>query len=426
MKSGFVITCIGLTVYFGNPNLWGHTGPFDGMNFKGRIAFSSDGNYNDEDDWGAFPVAAAILDAFGMTSKLVHVDYCNILAANDDRFYNEMVESVLGAAERYKIPASVLFDCRKDLDATVDSIARAVNASSADDPLYYVLAGPMEVPYRGISKSDPARRKYVYCISHNVWNDGYNRTDAKLFRHNKRDVIPSGVNWIQCRDGNSNLAHPGGVGRQSAPEQWRLYHWLRDSRDANLRWIFSRLEAEGRADISDATMTYFLLTGDEDADLAKLKVLLDDKVRPPVIAQRATIRLEAENFRIIDGFVVEYGDRNVSKRLQTRLTGPTGRIATPFDDIYTADGRYDVEVRYFTEKPQGCRFRVLIDNVGAEITPDASESTWKSLTIADVVIRCNDEIAVEVTGEPSARVRIDYIEVHRRGPAPPRDHKASQ
>ncbi|HUV64599.1 MAG TPA: hypothetical protein VMW24_11920, partial [Sedimentisphaerales bacterium] len=73
-----------------------HAGPFDGKNFKGRIAFSSDGNYNDEDDWGAFPVAAAILDAFGVTGKLVHVDYNNILAQNDPRFYREMTASVLG------------------------------------------------------------------------------------------------------------------------------------------------------------------------------------------------------------------------------------------------------------------------------------------------------------------------------------------
>jgi len=46
------------------------------------------------------------------------------------------------------------------------------------------------------------------------------------------------------------------------------------------------LEAEGRADISDATMTYFLLTGDEDADLAKLKSLLDDKKLPAPIDPR--------------------------------------------------------------------------------------------------------------------------------------------
>ncbi|MHC4702551.1 MAG: hypothetical protein ACYTFQ_18465, partial [Planctomycetota bacterium] len=198
MKHSVQIVCAAATIaLLCGSILHAFPGPFDGRNFKGRIAFSSDGNYNDEDDWGAFPVAVAMLDACGLTDKLVHVDYSNILVENDQRFYDEMEVSVLGAAERYNIPRSILFDCQKDLDATVESIKNAINASSADNPLYYVLAGPMEVPYMGIVKSDPAKRKFVYCISHNSWNDGYTRNDQNLHNHNKRDVIPSGINWIQ-------------------------------------------------------------------------------------------------------------------------------------------------------------------------------------------------------------------------------------
>jgi len=95
----FAITII---THFNASSLQSYSGPFDGKTFKGRIAFSSDGNYNDEDDWGAYPVAIAILDAFGVTGKLVHVDYNNILAKNDPQFYREMTESVLGSAERYQ------------------------------------------------------------------------------------------------------------------------------------------------------------------------------------------------------------------------------------------------------------------------------------------------------------------------------------
>ena len=47
------------------------------------------------------------------------------------------------------------------------------NDSSPENPLYLIVAGPMEVPLRGIEKADPARRKSVYCISHSRWNDGY-------------------------------------------------------------------------------------------------------------------------------------------------------------------------------------------------------------------------------------------------------------
>jgi hypothetical protein len=132
MKSCIKLTCTALMlVFFRASNLYPNPGPFDGKNFKGRIAFSSDGNYNDEDDWGAFPVAIAILDSFRVKDKLVHVDYNNILTGNDPRFYREMSESVSGSAKRYGIPRSILFDCQKDLNGAIESIKDVINASSA-------------------------------------------------------------------------------------------------------------------------------------------------------------------------------------------------------------------------------------------------------------------------------------------------------
>lgn len=420
MKHGVVITCTAaVVILLSSWVLFAHSGPFDGNSFKGRIAFSSDGNYNDEDDWGAFPIAAAILDVFGVTDKLVHVDYCNILVDNDPRFYNEMVESVLGSAKRYNIPRAVLFDCRKDLDGTVESIKNAINASSPDDPLYYVLAGPTEVPFLGIEKSDPAKRKYVYCISHSGWNDGYTKGEQDLHRHNKRDVIPSGINWIQIKDGNPNLAHPGGPGKKSTPEQWRLYHWLRDSRDARLRWIFSRLEAELRADISDATMTYFLMTGDEDADLTKLKSLLDDKKLPAPMDPRDHVRIEAENFLDLDNFEVEHrSDRRASHRLSVRLAGKgRGRIRTPFNQPYTAqNASYDVEVRYFDAKAGPSRLVLMVNGSrqGDFWAGSKNNDEWTTQTIPDVTVSSGDQIVVVAQGDGPGFAKLDYVQLNRK------------
>ena len=410
-----------ILIFFYLPNLYGHSGPFDGRNFKGRIAFSSDGNYNDEDDWGAFPVAIAMLDSFGVTDKLVHVDYCNILAKNDPRFYGEMSESVLDSAKRYNIRRSVLFDCQKDLEGAVESIKNAINASSAENPLYYILAGPMEVPYLGIQKSDPSKRKYVYCISHSGWNDGFTRDDQDLHNHNKRDVIPSGINWIQVKDGNRNLAHPGGVGKKSTPRQWKLYHWLRDSNDSRLRWIFSRLEAELRADISDSTMTYFLMTGDEDADLGKLKKLLDEKIVPAQMEPRQYVRIEAENFRILENYAVEHlNDRKASKRLSVRLSSiDSGRISTPFDEPYTAQsGCYDVEVRYFDEKDGRGELKLSINGAvkGQPWRSSKDNNQWTSHTISNAAIKSGDEITVQTRGDSGEHVKLDYIQLNYRGP----------
>jgi hypothetical protein len=421
MKRCIQIACaLAIITHFCASNLQSHPGPFDEKNFKGRIAFSSDGNYNDEDDWGAFPVAIAILDAFGVVDKLVHVDYCNILAKNDPRFHREMSESVLGSAERYNIPRLILFDCQTDLGGAIESIKNAINASSADDPLYYVLAGPMEVPFRGIEESDPDKRKYVYCISHSRWNDGYSGSDQELHSHNKRDVIPSGINWIQVKDGNPNLARPGGVGRQSTPGQWRLYHWLRNSSDPRLRWIFTRLEAEGRADISDSTMTYFLLTGDENADLGKLKSLLDDKKAPAPMKPRREVRIEAENFRTLEDYTVENrNDRRASHRLSARLTNmSTGRIRTPLDQPYTADkALYDVEVRYFDEKAGRCRFGLYVNDVqkGSPWHASKDSGEWTTHTISDVTIGSGDEIMVEVKADPGEHGKLDYVQLNYKG-----------
>lgn len=411
-KIAFVTT---ISILLFASNIYSYSGPFDGKNFKGRIAFSSDGNYNDEDDWGAFPVAITILDSFGVTDKLVHADYCNILAENDPRFYREMSESVLGSAKRYNIPRSILFDCQKDLDSAIESIKNAINVSSADNPLYYILAGPMEVPFLGIKKSDPAKRKYVYCISHSRWNDGYTSSDRALHNHNKRDVIPSGINWIQIKDGNPNLAHPGGVGRKSTPEQWSLYHWLRDSNDPRLRWIFTRLIAEGRADISDSTMTYFLLTGDENADLDKLRNLLNDKKIPAPIKARTQVRIEAENFRTLENYTVDSrSDRRASHRLSVRQPGiSTGRIRTPFDQPYTADsGLYNVEIRYFDQKDGHSELKFYVNGIqkGKNWTASDDTDTWQSHTIANVTINTGDEVMVEVSGDSGEYGKLDYVQ----------------
>ena len=408
----FAITII---THFFASSLQSYSGPFDGTTFKGRIAFSSDGNYNDEDDWGAFPVAIAILDAFGVTGKLVHVDYNNILAKNDPRFYKEMTKSVLGSAERYNISRSILFDCQKDLEGAIESIKNAINASSADNPLYYVLAGPMEVPFLGIEKSDPDKRKYVYCISHSRWNDGYTSSDRNLHNHNKRDVIPSGINWIQVKDGNPNLAHPGGVGRKSTPDQWRLYHWLRDSSDPKLRWIFTRLEAEKRADISDSTMTYFLLTGDEHADLDKLRRLLDDKRIPAPMNPRDSVRIEAENFLALDNFDVEQrNDRRASHRLSVKLSGKgRGRIRTPFNQPYTAKSDcYDVDVRYFDAKEGQCRIGLMVNGSrqGEVWSASKKNDEWTTQTIPNVTVKNGDEIVVVARGRDGGYTKLDYVQ----------------
>ena len=121
-------------------------GPYVDGRFRGRIAYSCDGNHNDPDDWAASPVTLAILAEAGLKEQLVHFDYNCILPLTDPEWEKIHAESVLGTAERYGFDLAKFFDCRKDRDGAVASIAKAIDDSTATDPLYFIIAGPIEEP----------------------------------------------------------------------------------------------------------------------------------------------------------------------------------------------------------------------------------------------------------------------------------------
>lgn len=389
------------------------SGPYVGGKFQGRIAYSADGNHNDPDDWIASPVAVAIFAECGLKDRVVHFDYNCILPETNLEWEKIHAESVLGAAERYGYDQALFHDCHRNLDIAVASIARAIDASSAEDPLYFIVAGPMEVPFLGIQKSQPEKRKFVYCISHSRWNDGF--ASRYTFRHTKRSVIGSGVNWVQIRDQN-RLLSKSPYGQPGPPESFQAYHWMRDSDDAKVRWLWERMQVSTRPDPSDAGMAFFLATGDEEADPEKLKTLLDENKRPTPVAARKLVRLEAENFRELTGFELEdTNDRGASHRLGVKMANvPAGSIKTRFAEPFAAaSGRYDVEIRFFDEQGAAPSFRLLVNNTpkGATWPSPGGGRGWTSHTIQGVEVRAGDEIAVYARSAPA---RLDYVQLNAR------------
>jgi len=153
----------------------------------------------------------------------------------------------------------------------------------------------------------------------------------------------------------------GSYGTPAAAKEFTPYFWMRDSRDAKVRWLWERMLVSTRPDPSDAGMTWFLGSGDEECDPSKLKSLLEDHRPLTPVAARQRVRLEAENFRHLEGFVLEdRNDRQASHRLNVRLhDGNAGRIRTRFEEPYVAAGtKCDLETRYFDEPGHRCRFAV--------------------------------------------------------------------
>ena len=388
--------------------------PYQDGQFVGRIAYSSDGNHNDPDDWAASPLVLAILSHAGLKDHLVHFDYNSILPLTDTRFEKEHTESVLGAMQRYDFDKSIFHDCRKNPDQTVASIARAINASSAENPLYFVIAGPMEVPFLGIQKSDPARRKFVYCISHSRWNDGF--ASQYKFTFTKRTVIEQDIHWVQIRDQN-RLLSLSPYGRVAAAEQFSVFHWMRDSQDPRTKFLWERMLASTRPDPSDAGMVYFLATGEEECDSAKLEALIEKRQPLSIIREREQVRIEAENFRHFYGLTLETTDKTASHGLNVKAAAPRAQLRTKYDEPFTAaHTSCNIVVRYFENKEASSEYQLVINGTprGPKWKSKTEATRWTSHTIQNAEIKPGDEIRLDLEGTGA---RVDYVQIERREPS---------
>jgi hypothetical protein len=397
------------------------TGPYLDGAFCGRIAYSADGNHNDPDDWAASPMVLAILAECGLREKLVHFHYNNILPQTDPQWEKIHAQSVLEAAELWGYDRGRFFDCRQELERAVRDLAAAIDASTAQDPLYLIIAGPVEVPLRALRQAAPARREHVFCISHSRWNDGYARDYT--FTFTKRAVIELGVPWVQIQDQN-RLLSTSPYGQPARPEHWAPWHWLRQSDDPKLQFLWQRMEVSTRPDPSDAGMAYFLATGDEMADPEKLRLLLAEHRRPLPLAARAVIRLEAENFRDLEGFEVEESaERQVSHRLAIRRQPqrPAATATTRLREPYMADSAvYDLIVRYAqtagaTEQAAG-DWELSIDDprAGRQVhrwSRRGATGGWADQTLPSVTVSQGATLQLRTT---AAGARCDYVELVQR------------
>jgi hypothetical protein len=393
--------------------------PYVNGEFKGRIAWSADGNHNDPDDWIASPMALAIFAEMGLRDRVVHFDYNCILPHTNSEWEKIHADSVLGAVKHWGYTPSRFIDVRRDKDRAIDSIARAINASSADDPLYFVVAGPMEIPLLGIRKSDLTKRKHVYCISHSRWNEGYSPYYA--FSYNKRSVIAEGVHWIQVQDQNRLLAF-GRFGTPSSPEEFAPYFWLRDSEGPKLKFLWERMRVSTRPDPSDAGMAWYLVTGDDEATPDKIRQLIQNGRRPALVMEQPRIRLEAENFSQLEGYVLDHrnNDRTASHRISVALgkDESIGRIRATFDALYVPAGRrYDVEIRYMDAAESSGQYTFFVNGQpqGKPWRSAGSGQGWTSHMIRDVEIAPGDELRIDAEGRVA---RLDYVQLNPLGTPP--------
>ena len=218
------------------------------LNFPGgRIALSHDGNNYDLDDYVASAMNLALLEGTGLKSKLVHFDHsCHLV--NKSGRYAEMLESINSGAQRFNIDTSVIFDDQTQLAAVIANFAAEGNKSSASDPLWFCIAGPMEVPWRCINAVTPSKRQYIHCVSHSIWNETH--VEDPDMTHTWADVKALG---IVAHD----IINQNNTGWNTKKSK---VYWMRDSSNPDLQWLYNR-NAKSTYDSSDSGMLWWVMTG---------------------------------------------------------------------------------------------------------------------------------------------------------------------
>lgn len=240
--------------------------------YAGRIAISEDGNYHDHDDYFASAMHLALASALGRAGDLVYFGYDDHTWRTNFSMETQMATSVNGGASRFGPFANATFvNARQSRARAIAALTAEINASTSTDRLTILASGPMQVIGWSLAGSKWSVRRYVTIISHSLWNNVHATKNGPgeglaAPRYSFDSLGKMGAHLLPIPDQNPGLAR-----------YYAEYHWLRDSTNPDLRWLYTRALATGKtlADCSDAGMMVYLLTGDAQATPAQLKAILD-------------------------------------------------------------------------------------------------------------------------------------------------------
>ncbi|GAB5552764.1 MAG: hypothetical protein Sapg2KO_23550 [Saprospiraceae bacterium] len=248
----------------------------------GRIAVVADGNSPDPDDLGATAVSLALLRATGLEDRLVHYSHsCDIVRVSriSERAEVErhamMQSSCDITARRWGgFDDLTFYDAKWQLDETIKDLAKAINASTADDPLWIIEAGEPDIIGFALDATPKEKHQYVKIVTHHPAND-----DAGDF-YTWQQMLDFGIEEVRIPDQNINL--------KVDQEEW---DWARDHPDSRIQqiWLQGKIAEvddvvkfqKGKWDCSDAGMVLYWITGATKGGLKKgsvqqvKKLLLD-------------------------------------------------------------------------------------------------------------------------------------------------------
>ncbi|MHA7943621.1 hypothetical protein ACJOV8_011165 [Formosa sp. 3Alg 14/1] len=229
---------------------------------KGRIAIIADGNSPDPDDLGGTTISLALLRATGLENRLVHYSHsCDLVRVNRISEAAEYERHAMmqiacdGTARRWGgFENLTFFDAKWQLDETIKDLSKAINASSAEDPLWIIEAGEPDIIGFALGASEKEKHQYVKVVTHHPAND-----DAGDF-YTWQSILDFGVEEVRIPDQNINL--------KVDESEW---DWAKNHSDDRMKfvWLMGKMAEvddvvkfqKGKWDCSDAGMVLYWITG---------------------------------------------------------------------------------------------------------------------------------------------------------------------
>ena len=248
----------------------------------GRLAIIADGNSPDPDDLGGTAVSIALLRASGLEGRLVHYSHsCDLIRV--DRIPEKaeverhaLMQSACDVTARRwgGFENLTFFDAKWQIDVTIKDLAKAINASTVDDPLWIIEAGEPDIIGFALEAASKEKHKYLKVVTHHPAND--NAGDFYTWQQ----ILDFGIDEVRIPDQNTHL--------KVDIEKWE---WARVHPDSRIQqvWIQGKIAEvddvvkfqKGKWDCSDAGMVLYWITGATNGGLKEgrvediRKILLD-------------------------------------------------------------------------------------------------------------------------------------------------------
>ncbi|TBN02943.1 hypothetical protein EYD45_10325 [Hyunsoonleella flava] len=252
---------------------------------NGRIAIVADGNSPDPDDLGGTSISIALLRASGLENRLVHYSHsCDLVRddrisekAEKERHHLMQIACDMTARRWGGFNNLTFYDAIWQKEETINDLCWAINASTAEDPLWIIEAGEPDIIGMALQKTPKEKHKFVKVVTHHPAND--NAGDFYTWQQ----ILDFGIEEVRIPDQNINL--------KLDHEKW---DWAKNHADPRIRliWTIGNIAEidnivnfqKGKWDCSDAGMVLYWITGAnvnnglKAGGLEVVKSLLEDYV----------------------------------------------------------------------------------------------------------------------------------------------------